>query len=154
MAGFNGNNNEEPVANINVTPLVDVMLVLLIIFMITAPMLQQGVQVNLPKASAAPLAGKGEQLVLSIDKKGVIYLGEGNKIPFSQLKFKLQAIMKKRPANQRKLYIKADQELHYGLVIKVIAQAYQAGITSIGLVSMPENEESTAKKVTSKKRRK
>jgi biopolymer transport protein TolR len=73
MAGGNNFQMDGPVANINVTPLVDVMLVLLIIFMITAPMLQQGVEVNLPKATTAPLKGSSEQVVVSLNKDGEIF---------------------------------------------------------------------------------
>jgi len=126
-----------PVANINVTPLVDVMLVLLVIFMVTAPMLQQGVEVNLPKATSAPLEGKSEQVVLSIDSKGIIYLGAGNRVALGHLAEKMAAVMAARGEQDRKVYIKGDTALFYGRVMEVMARLHEAGIHQIGLVSAP-----------------
>ena len=78
MAGNFSADSDGPIAAINVTPLVDVMLVLLVIFMVTAPMMQQGVEVDLPKATTAPLKGSTEQIVVSLDKTGAIFIGSGN----------------------------------------------------------------------------
>ncbi|WKZ56895.1 MAG: protein TolR [Bdellovibrionota bacterium] len=127
--------HDEPVAAINVTPLVDVMLVLLVIFMVTAPMLQQGVDVNLPKASTGALKGSAEQIVLSIDKEGQVYLGSGNKLAVTEVATKVRAVMEQRPPEEQKVYIKADTALHYGRVMEVMGQLHAGGVTQIGLVS-------------------
>src|SRR5689334_24143461 len=84
------------ISDINVTPLVDVMLVLLVIFMVTAPILQQGVELELPKETIAPIEGEGEQLVVSIDKAGKIYIGQGNLVELPTLGAKLTAILARR----------------------------------------------------------
>ena len=128
-----------PVAAINVTPLVDVMLVLLVIFMVTAPMLQQGVEVNLPKATTAPLAGSTEQIVLSIDKAGDVFLGAGNRVAVDELSMKVNAVMKERPESERKIYIKADTEIPYGRIMEVMGRLHQGGIHQIGLISAPSD---------------
>lgn len=130
-----------PVAHINVTPLVDVMLVLLVIFMVTAPMLQQGVEVNLPKATTAALKGSSEQLVLSITENGDIFLGAGNQLSLEALPDKMLAVLKRRPDDEQKVYIKADTALHYGRVMEVMGALHGAGITQIGLVSSPPEAE-------------
>lgn len=140
MAGSGGygvGGDTGPVAAINVTPLVDVMLVLLVIFMVTAPMLQQGVEVNLPKATTAPLAGSTEQVVLSIDKAGDVFLGAGNKLAIDEISLKVGAVMKERPENDRKIYIKADTEIPYGRIMEVMGKLHQGGIHQIGLISAP-----------------
>ncbi|MBX7144762.1 MAG: protein TolR [Oligoflexia bacterium] len=137
MAGANGYTGDGPVANINVTPLVDVMLVLLVIFMVTAPMLQQGVEVNLPKASTSGLKGSSEQVVLSVDKEGNVYLGAGNKVDLETMPAKVKAIMDTRDEAERKIYIKADTALQYGRIMEVMGRLHEAGITQIGLVSAP-----------------
>ena len=135
MAGNFSADSDGPIAAINVTPLVDVMLVLLVIFMVTAPMLQQGVEVDLPKATTAPLRGSTEQIVISIDKAGSIYLGAGNKVEVSELAEKVKAVFANRPENERKIYIKGDTSLGYGRVMEVMAALHAGGITQIGLVS-------------------
>lgn len=127
-------------AEINVTPLVDVMLVLLVIFMVTAPLLQQGVEVNLPKTTNAPLPGSEEQLVISIDKDGAVFLGAGNKIEMAEVGKKVAAILEKRPADARKAYIKADAALQYQVVMEVMGTLYQSGVTQIGLMSAPQSK--------------
>ena len=135
-----------PVANINVTPLVDVMLVLLIIFMVTAPMLQQGVDVNLPKATTAPLKGDTEQLVLSLTKEGEVFLGKGNKLDLSTMASKIREVMKLRPASEQKIYIQADAALSYGEIMSVMGELHKGGITQIGLISDPESQRGNQKK--------
>lgn len=148
---FGSNESDGPVANINVTPLVDVMLVLLVIFMVTAPMMQQGVDVNLPKASTGALAGSDEQVVLSIDSAGVVYLGSGNPVEVSELAKKVQAIFEKKNPQDRKVYIKADTSLQYGRVIETMAALQQGGIAQIGLIAAPPGQ---AAGVTSEKKKK
>ena len=142
MAGSTGysNGNAGPVANINVTPLVDVMLVLLIIFMVTAPMLQQGVEVDLPKATNAPLKGTNEQLVISIDRAGVVYLGAGNRMEPAGIGPKVASILASRPEPERKVYIKADAALEYRILMEVMGRLHESGIHQIGLVSAPKPE--------------
>lgn len=137
MAGLS-NNDDELVSNINVTPLVDVMLVLLVIFMVTAPMLQQGVDVNLPKATTEQLKGTKEQVVLSIDKEGFLYLGSKNKVSLDTVGDKLNAVFTAK-GGSRKVYIKADQDLDYGRVMDVMGALHKSGINEIGLVSDPKN---------------
>ena len=138
MAGSFSYEGDAPAANINVTPLVDVMLVLLVIFMITAPMLQQGVDVNLPKATTGPLKGTvDEQIVISIDRSGTIFLGKGNPIELEQLPKKIAAVMEQRKAEDRKVYIRADTDLAYGRIMEVMGKLHEGGIDQIGLVSMP-----------------
>src|ERR1700751_4053142 len=114
------------ISQINVTPLVDVMLVLLIIFMVTAPILQQGVPVELPKVAAGPLAGQGEQLVVNIGRTGQLYLNETAMTP-EQLTSKLRAIAAMRP--DRQLYVRADQAVPYGQVMRVMGAVHDAGLT-------------------------
>ncbi|HMO02638.1 MAG TPA: protein TolR [Oligoflexia bacterium] len=137
--GANGSSVEEydVPATINVTPLVDVMLVLLVIFMVTAPMLQQGVEVNLPKAATSSLQGTKEQIVLSISKAGEIFLGSGNKLTLEEVPNKLKAIFADRPPEEQKIYIKADSDLNYGSIMAVMGKLHSAGLRQIGLVSAP-----------------
>ena len=140
MAASVNGDFDEPRAEINVVPLIDVMLVLLIIFMVTAPMLQQGVEVNLPKATTAPLSGSNEQIVLSINQAGKIFLGAGNELGLENLGAKVAAVMKLRKEEERKIYIKADSALSYGRIMDVMAALHQSGITQIGLISAAPEE--------------
>jgi len=135
MGSSVGGDDDGPIAAINVTPLVDVMLVLLVIFMVTAPMLQQGVEVDLPKATTAPLRGTSEQIVISLDKGGSVFLGAGNPVEVPELADKVKAIFANRPENERKIYIKGDASLGYGRIMEVMAALHAGGITQIGLVS-------------------
>lgn len=132
--------DDGPVAAINVTPLVDVMLVLLVIFMVTAPMMQQGVEVNLPKATNAPLEGKSEQLVLSIDKEGKLFLGSKNEIPLEQIGIKTKAVLEAKREPNGKVYIKADKAIDYGRVMEVMGRLYDSGVFQIGLISAPKGD--------------
>ena len=120
------------VSQINVTPLVDVMLVLLIIFMVTAPIIQQGVQVTLPSAKAQPLPGKDQQFIVSITRHDGIYLND-TKLTQAELTDKLQAISKERP--DREVFIRADREVPYGDVVATMAAIKAAGIDNVGLVT-------------------
>ena len=120
------------VSQINVTPLVDVMLVLLIIFMVTAPIIQQGVQVNLPKIKAQALKGEEQQFVVSITRDNQLYLNDA-RITADQLTTKLQAISVERP--DRQVFIRADEDVSYGEVIRTMAAIKAAGIENVGMVT-------------------
>jgi biopolymer transport protein TolR len=126
------------ISQINVTPLVDVMLVLLVIFMVTAPIIQQGVQVNLPQARAGAITGAEELLVVTIAKNGKVYLND-NAMTLDELGKKLGAIRKLQADKQ--VYLRADQDVRYGLVMKTIAEIKQAGIERLGMVTRPSSEE-------------
>ena len=122
------------VSQINVTPLVDVMLVLLVIFMVTAPIIQQGVQVALPKVKAEALPGKEEQFVVSITRDNSIYLND-TKLSANDLTDKLTAIARERP--DRQVFIRADEQVPYGEVIRTMAAIKAAGIENVGMITQP-----------------
>ena len=125
------------IAQINVTPLVDVMLVLLVIFMVTAPIIQQGVQVNLPQTKSGAIPGTEEFLVVTVAKNGKVYLNDNAMNP-GELGQKLAAIKKLQADKQ--VYLRADQEVSYGVVMKTIAEIKQAGIERLGMVTRPPSE--------------
>ena|SRR5512139_4054892 len=126
------------ISNINVTPLVDVMLVLLVIFMVTAPILQQGVNINLPKVRAAALTGEEQQLVVAVNRGGQVFLND-TPTAIAELGPKLQAILKLRP--DRQVYLRADQNVRYGEVMQVIATVKGAGVERLGMVTEPPSED-------------
>jgi biopolymer transport protein TolR len=129
-------------SQINVTPLVDVMLVLLVIFMVTAPMIQQGVEVSVPRVKASALPGKEEQFVVSITRNQEVYLNDA-KLRLDQLTEKLEAIAAVRP--DREVFVRADEEVPYGAVIKTMAAIKAAGIENVGMVTeMPQTGEEPA----------
>jgi biopolymer transport protein TolR len=113
------------------------MLVLLVIFMVTAPIIQQGVQVNLPQTKASAIAGSEEPLIVTVAKDGKIYLND-NVIGLADLGTKLTAIRKLQADKQ--VYLRADQDVRYGTVMKTIAEIKQAGIEKLGMVSRPPSE--------------
>ena len=123
------------IATINVTPLVDVMLVLLVIFMVTAPILQQGVELELPKETIAPIEGEGEQLVVSIDKSGTVFIGQGNQTTVAEVGTKLNGILARR--QDKRVFIKADKNVPYGTVMSVMANMRRSGIFKVGLITEP-----------------
>ncbi|OCC14411.1 Biopolymer transport protein ExbD/TolR [Dissulfuribacter thermophilus] len=128
------NSRRRYAAEINVTPLVDVVLVLLIIFMITAPMMTRGIKVDLPETTAKALPQKERPQTVTVDKNGRLYL---NSISLDKraLKAKLRLMKKKDP--KLKVLLKADKEVPYGLVAGIMADLKEAGIEEIGLVTRP-----------------
>ena len=144
---FNPGSAGGPVAHINVTPLVDVMLVLLVIFMVTAPMMQQGVEVNLPKAETGALSGDDEQVVVSIDAEGAVFVGSGNQVAIDELAEKIKAVFAAKKSAGEKVYVKADEAIDYGAVMGVMSALYTGGITQVGLVTdLPSSPELVTKK--------
>jgi biopolymer transport protein TolR len=129
--------NSETISQINVTPLVDVMLVLLVIFMVTAPILQQGVPVNLPQVRAGGLEGKETQLVVTVSARGQLYLND-IKVAVPELQAKLKAILAESPGRQ--VFLRADSAVPYGEVMKVIAPVKEAGVERLGMVTQPPAE--------------
>ena len=124
--------NRSVMSEINVTPLVDVMLVLLIIFMVTAPLLQQGVDVNLPQAKGKNLPPE-ERLSIVIKKGGEIFLND-NHVSMAELTKKLAAISKLNP----NVFLKADKDVPYGLVVEVMGEVKEAGIEKLGMITEPK----------------
>ena len=127
-------NNKRFMSDINVTPLVDVMLVLLIIFMVTAPMMMQGVEVNLPQTTVKPIKTREDPLILTVNKKREIYL-ENYLIKLDGLEKKVKKIFQNR--RDKEILLRADKDVPYGFVIKVISRIKRAGIDKLGMVTEP-----------------
>ena len=125
---------QDLISDINVTPLVDVMLVLLIIFMATAPMMMHGVKVNLPVTESKSIKSKEDPLILSITNKKLIFI-ENYKVEIGALKEKLEKIFANRA--QKEIFLQADKNVPYGFVIKVMSQVKEAGVTKIGMITEP-----------------
>ena len=121
-------------SDINVTPFVDVMLVLLIIFMVTAPMMMQGVEVNLPQTTAKRIKTQEDPLIITVNKKGEIFL-ETHRIGLDDLENKTKKIFENR--REKELLLKADKDVPYGVVLKVISRVKKAGIDKLGMVTEP-----------------
>jgi len=125
--------SDDSLSQINVTPLVDVMLVLLVIFMVTAPILQQGVSVDLPQVETGPMTGEQEdQLVVAVTREGAIHLNDAP-LELEALQTKLAAIVQTRPG--RTVYLRADQNVVYGKVVEVMAAVRRAGVVKLGMVT-------------------
>ena len=122
-------------AEINVTPLVDVMLVLLIIFMITAPMLQHEVEVNLPEVTNKPRTQSEDQLVLTVTKEGSVFLNR-KAYTLEALRPHLQVLSQAQP--DQEMFLRADAEVPYGRVVQVMDAVKKAGILSLGIITQPE----------------
>jgi biopolymer transport protein TolR len=124
-------------AEINVTPFVDVMLVLLIIFMVTAPMLSMGIDVNLPRVQAKSVDVAEEKLVLTISESKDIYLNK-NKLALGELNAKLEAIFASRI--DREIFLRADRNVPYGFVVEVMSEVRKAGVDKLGMITDPPEE--------------
>jgi len=129
-----GEGRQDLISDINVTPLVDVMLVLLIIFMVTAPMMIHGVKVDLPITESKSIKSKEDPLILSITKKRLIFI-ENYNIEFKALKGKLKKIFTNRAETE--ILLQADKDVPYGFVMKVMSQVKEAGITKVGMITEP-----------------
>ena len=128
-------NTRRLISEINVTPFVDVMLVLLIVFMITAPLLQTGVDIELPKVDTPNIPDKDDPLIITINKKNEIFISE-KKIDFSTLQVKLKEIKKTNP--NIKSYIRADKEVTYDKLMQVMKQIIDGGIANVSLITDPK----------------
>jgi biopolymer transport protein TolR len=138
MAMSTGGGSNAPMSEINITPFVDVMLVLLIIFMVTAPMMSKGVEIDLPKAKAEPMEVDESKLVMTIDAKQNVFLGE-TQIPHAKLEGVL--VNNVRLQREGELYLEADKSIPYGFVVQVMAIVKKAGIPKLGMVTDPVDEE-------------
>lgn len=132
--GSRSNGDRNVMSQINVTPFVDVMLVLLIIFMVTAPMMQQGVQVNLPKADTKALTPQETTVVVSIEKSGRLFINN-TELPAGELRARLSGMFATR--SKKEVFLKADKDVPYGEVIKAMAEIKGAGIERLGMVTEP-----------------
>ena len=125
----------QPMAEINVTPMVDVMLVLLIIFMVTAPLLASGVQVDVPESKAAPLEQSGAPIAVSMDRQGKVYLDDVEVDPARIGQILRQRVAASREEGGPRLFLRADRELDYGAVNRMMGEINAAGIRKLSLVS-------------------
>ena len=132
-AGRRGKRGYQPMAEMNITPFVDVMLVLLIIFMVAAPMMTQGVQVALPKADAKPIE-QDKPVEITLTRNGEIFVGS-TKVPMESLIARLQAVQENR--DNASILLRAESNLNYGEVMKVMAALQGAGMVDVGLVTEP-----------------
>ena len=147
-SGRRRNGRFKPMAEINVTPMVDVMLVLLIIFMVTAPLLTVGIPVNLPQTKAEPLSNPDEPIVVTINDKGAIYLQETT-VGDDALVPRLQAITENKP--DTKIFVRGDKKIDYGRVMQVMGLIKSAGFTQVALVvDLPPDATAKAQKIKPK----
>ncbi len=129
-----GESGQGYLSDINVTPLVDVMLVLLIIFMVTAPMMMHGVKVNLPKTESKSIKTKEDPLLLTITKQKLVFI-EDYKVELKALKKKLKKIFANRA--EKEILLQGDKDVPYGFIMKVMSQVKEAGITKVGMITEP-----------------
>jgi biopolymer transport protein TolR len=134
-----GGADDRFMSDINVTPFVDVMLVLLIIFMVTAPMMMQGVDVDLPEATNEPLPSQDEALIVSIDKDGHVFIGD-YEVAVDAMGQKLLTMLEGQEG--RDVFMNADKTVQYGIVIRVMSEIKAAGIENVGMITVPEEQDS------------
>lgn len=132
MAMGNNDDDRGMMAQINVTPLVDVMLVLLVIFMVTAPMMQQGVQVNLPKADAKGIDAQEDTVIVTVDESGRTFINK-DEVPGGDLRNRLMELFATR--TKKEVFLKADAGVPYGEVVRAMADIKGAGIERLGMVT-------------------
>lgn len=137
MAGFGGD-DKRLLSEINVTPFVDVMLVLLIIFMVAAPMMIQGMDVELPRTSAKPMENREESIVLTIDKHQNVFV-ENVRIPHENLRASLKSL--KEQTGGREILLRADKSVSYGFVVRILALMKELGIEKLGMITDPLDKE-------------
>jgi biopolymer transport protein TolR len=142
-----GDNNNRLMSDINVTPFVDVMLVLLIIFMVTAPMMMQGVDVSLPETTSESLSSEEDHIVITIDSNNRIYINDYH-VTLDFLKEKLRKIFQGR--SDRVVYLRADKGIPYGVVVHVMSEIKGAGIERLGMVTEPIIDTNKKKKANGK----
>jgi biopolymer transport protein TolR len=133
-----GVKNDGYMSDINVTPFVDVMLVLLIIFMVTAPMMMQGLDVALPEVTAKPLETETQPLIVTVNQENQIFINDFE-VGFDFFKEKLQMVLDQRA--DRAVYFKADRSIPYGVVVQVMAEIKAAGAQKVGMVTEPKFSE-------------
>ncbi len=126
--------HQRPLAEINVTPFVDVMLVLLVIFMVTAPMLSMGIDVNLPRVKSKSIDVTEEKLILSVNENREIYLNK-TPMPLGDINDKLTAIFSNRI--DREVFLRADKNVPYGFVVEVMSEIRKAGVDKLGMITEP-----------------
>jgi biopolymer transport protein TolR len=136
-------NIDRLMSDINVTPFVDVMLVLLVIFMVTAPMMMQGVDVALPETTSEPLIAQKENLIITINKQGQIFIKD-YQVDLDFLQEKLIKIFEGR--QDREVYLRADKTIPYGVVVRVMAEIKGAGVEKLGMVTDPVDQDKKDKK--------
>ncbi|MFZ5563619.1 MAG: protein TolR [Thermodesulfobacteriota bacterium] len=134
-----GGEQDRLMSDINVTPFVDVMLVLLIIFMVTAPMMVHGVDVSLPETAASPVVSDDEdRLIISVDRNRQVYINE-MRVEFDFLREKLTAVLENR--KDRKVFLKGDKDASYGFMMEVMSEVKAAGVEKLGMLTKPLEEE-------------
>jgi biopolymer transport protein TolR len=138
-----GGDKNPLMSDINVTPFVDVMLVLLIIFMVTAPMMSQGVSVSLPEATSKPLPSETDQLIITINKDNQIFINDFQ-VTLDFLQEKLSKIIQSR--QNRDVYLRADKNISYGMVVRVMSEIKEAGVEKLGMVTEPITSNDTDRK--------
>jgi biopolymer transport protein TolR len=140
MAISRNNNGRSVLSEINVTPFVDVMLVLLVIFMVTAPILYQGVEINVPKVESRPMpaAEREKKIVVALNENGEIYI-EKKKYSLFELKLEIRSLVrnKGKELEEEDVFLRADSNVPYGTVMEVMAEIKKAGINKIGLITEP-----------------